>query len=99
MYRQPLRPNIVWVSTPQGIIKINIDGSFSFNRNCSGIWDTFWDNEGTILLHFEKHITTDLAILTEVLAIRKKRILITTASHWTTLSTFALELDLLNAIK
>lgn len=71
-------------------IKINVGRSLSSEANRNGIGEVFRDHSRNIILHVCKHISTNLAILTEVIAIRED-LLITTASRWSSNTIFCLE--------
>lgn len=71
------RPNISWSPPTQGIIKINVDESFSGESLASGIRGVFKDHNESILLQFAKQFGADLAIHAEILAIRNGMLIVT----------------------
>lgn len=89
------RPNISWTSPPQGIIKINVDGSFSKSYLASGTGGVFRNHHSFVLLQFAKKVQAYSTIHTKVLAI-KEGMLVTTASWWASSVTFTFELDSMN---
>lgn len=85
----------MWVPLVLGVIKINIDGSYSVEFNRSGIGGVSHDYFGNITLHFNKDILMDSAIMIEVMAI-KEGLFIAAASQWAPLNTFHIESDSTN---
>lgn len=55
----------------------------------SGVGGDFKDHRGTFLLHFEKQVSTKLAIYAEILAM-KEGLLIRAASRWATSANFVI---------
>lgn len=50
------QPNISWAPPTQGIIKINIDRSFSSSSLASGIGGVFRNHRDSVLLQFAKKV-------------------------------------------
>lgn len=87
----------VWTPLTQGSIKINVDVSYTTGSNQAGIGGTFRYHEGSILLHFNKHVQANSMIQSEALIIREG-FLIAVVSRWSQSSSFVIELDSENGV-
>lgn len=96
-HKKASRPNVSWFSPSQSMIKINVDGSFSFRNGSSGIGGVFKDSFGTFILHLENKMDVNSTIHAEILAIRE-RLLITVASRWSGSTRFVNESDSFNVV-
>lgn len=82
--------NWVWTPPANGVIKVNIDGSYLDDLGKWGIREVFRNSKGNVLLQFGKKVNVDSVVHAKVMALREG-LLMVAISQWA--STHSLEFE------